>query len=73
MYQPQEPKDGPKRLSEPAEGTPKSYASGGYVGTGPVMGDPDKGCYIPGGRVELDAAAFQNLTQSITNQKGYLQ
>lgn len=74
MYQPREPKEGPKRLSEPAEDNPKSYATGGYVKPEPPLTEP-KGYVDPkfGSRVELDAAAVQNLAQSVMNQKSYLQ
>lgn len=68
MYKPQEPKDGPKRLSEPAEDEPKKYAAGGFVSPG---SEPISGVQV--GRVELDAAAIQNLTQGVMNQKSYLQ
>lgn len=75
--------DSPKRLSEPAEDEPDfkthgiergRYASGGYVKPEPPLTEP-KDYADPkfGSRIELDAAAVQNLAQSILNQKSYLQ
>lgn len=76
MYMPREPEEGPKRLSEPADDKPKEnpYRSGGYVKPEPPLTEP-AGYVDPkfGSRIELDAAAIQNLTQSIMNQKSYLQ
>lgn len=73
MYRPQEPTEGTKRLSEPAEDAPKGYATGGYTGTGAKFAEPAPGNYIPVTQVELDAAAVQNIAQSVLNQKRYLQ
>lgn len=73
MYRPQPPDTRVKRLSEPAEDLPKSYATGGYTGTGAKFAEPAPEHYPPGNQVELDAAAIQNLAQSVLNQKSYLQ
>lgn len=60
MYQPQEPVERTKRLSEPAEDN--------------TIVDPQWQEELnQGNRVELDSAAIQNLTQSLMNQKRYLQ
>lgn len=73
MYRTQEPKEGTKRLSEPAEDSPKSYATGGYTGTGAKFAEPAPGHYIPRSQVELGPETIQNLAQSVLNQKSYLQ
>ena len=78
MYKPQEPQDGSKRLSEPADDKPKEnpyrYRSGGYVKPEPPLTET-KGAVDPkfGTRIEPDAAVIQNFTQSVMNQKSYLQ
>lgn len=72
MYKPQEPQDGSKRLSEPADDKPKEnlyrYRSGGYVKPEPPLTET-KGAVDPkfGTRIEPDAAVIQNFTQSVTH------
>lgn len=73
MYKPQEPKEGPKRLSEPAEDAPKNYATGGYTGTGAKFAEPAPRNCIPRSQVELGPETTQNLAQSVLNQRSYLQ
>ena len=64
---------GVKRLTEPAgdpalsddneghsPGEKPSFARGGYVSAN-TMPEPDKGCYIPGNRVDLDASTINKL------------
>lgn len=68
-----ESKDSPKRLSEPAEEAPKSFARGGYTGTGTKFAEPAPGHYIPSSQVEIDPAAIQNLAQIVPKQKRYVQ
>ena len=66
MYQPQGPKEGPKRLSEPFT---DEFRDGYTTG----MADAEKVATSFPREVRVDAAAVQNLAQSTLNQKSYLQ
>lgn len=66
-------RSGVKRLVEPAlsddnenhpRGEKPSFASGGYVSAATIP-EPDKGSYIPGNRIELDADAVNALRVAV--------
>lgn len=72
-----------KKNREHLENGIRDLSSGGYTGTGDKFAEPAEDTPVVdpqwqedlnrGSRIELDAAAIQNLTQSLMNQKSYLQ